>query len=86
VTETNQVSGERRHVTIDVNHHPVRIAGDDASGLEIKQVAIAQGLDIKLDFILSRKVDGEFRPVRDEQRVELRDDEFFRALSPDDDS
>ena len=77
---------ERRRVTIKVNHQPVTFEKDEATGLQLKQAAIDQGVDIKLDFILKRKVGDDFVRVKDDQTVKLHEGEFFRALTPDDNS
>lgn len=77
---------ERRQVTIKVNYQSVTFEKDDATGLQIKQAAIDQGVDIKLDFVLKRKVGDEFVRIKDDQTVELHEGEFFRALTPDDNS
>jgi len=78
--------GEPKHVTIEVNRKPVRIAHDEATGLQIKQAAIDQGVHIHLDFVLSHKVDHKHEIVGDKDRVELRDGEEFHAVRPDDNS
>jgi len=84
--QSEQVGAEARHITIEVNHQPVRMAGDDATGLQIKEAAIAQGVRIDLDFVLSRKHGDKWIVVADEEHLELRKGEEFNATAPDDNS
>lgn len=74
------------HVVIEVNRKPVRVAGHEATGLQIKQAAIDQGVHIQLDFVLSRRVDHRHEIVRDDQKVRLHEGEEFHAVRPDDNS
>ena len=48
-------------VDIVVNRQPVRIEGPKATGLQIKEAAIAQGVKIQVSFQLSEKL-GDHRP------------------------
>jgi len=77
----------RVEVTILVNEHQVRITGPKATGLQIKEAAIAQGVKIALDFVLSLELGNrKARVVRDEETVTLHHDEQFVANPPDDNS
>lgn len=76
----------KRSVTIKVNHKDVKMLRRRATGLEIKQAAINQGVNVKLDFLLYRIVDGRQVPVRDDERMALHECEEFRCLAPDDNS
>lgn len=74
-------------VTIHVNTKPVRISGPKADGLEIKEAAIAQGVNIKADFILSEELpDGRTRIVGDKDSVTINNESKFRAVADDDNS
>lgn len=79
-----------RHVeqiTITVNFKPVTMPERHATGVEIKQAAIAQGVNIQLDFILFRdKGQGRRDPIRDDERIELHRGERFEAVPGDDNS
>jgi hypothetical protein len=77
---------EADHVTIEVNRKPVRIAGHEATGLQIKQAAIDQGVHIQLDFVLSHRVDHRHEIVGDNERIRLHAGEEFHAIRPDDNS
>ena len=58
-----------------------------ATGAEIKAAAIAAGVDIKPDFLLSAKNHkGVFKRVNDDEIVKLEDCKEFRAVGADDNS
>jgi hypothetical protein len=76
-----------RQVEIIVNKKPVRIEGHEATGLEIKQAAIHQGVDIQLDFQLAEiRPDGEHRIIGDADKIHLHEGEKFIATASDDNS
>jgi hypothetical protein len=83
-------SDEKQHVhkvTITVNFKPVSFIVRHATGLEIKQAAIEQGVKIQLDFVLFRdKGHGRRDPIRDDQSVDLEQGEKFEAVPGDDNS
>jgi hypothetical protein len=69
-----------RPVTVHVNAQPVHLEGHRQSGLAIKEAAVAQGVAIKLDYVLYEEVSGErTRPVRDEDVLEVSDETRFLA-------
>jgi hypothetical protein len=88
VSETNgQRSDGSGSVTIRVNNHPVTLSDHKASGLEIKQGAIQQGVSIQENFNLFRvKGGGQLDPIGDAETINLHKDEEFRATAPDDNS
>lgn len=73
-------------VEITVNKKPVRIEGHRATGLEIKEVAIAQGVQIELDFQLASVHGDHRRIIGDAEVVELHEHEKFVATATDDNS
>lgn len=74
-------------VDITVNGHPVHMPGPEASGLEIKEAAIAQGVAIKLDFVLMQETaPGKRRIIQDQQHVGYTEHSRFFAIPPDDNS
>ena len=76
-----------RPVFVTVNNKPVKIDGPHASGLAIKEAAIEQGVDIKLDFQLAVvERDGKQRIVGDRDVIEVISDSEFFATAPDDNS
>lgn len=88
VTAISQVRDSRtRPVLVTVNKKPVKIEGPRASGLEIKETSIEQGVAIKLDFHLAMfGCDGKYDPVGDSEVVEVSNDSKFVATAGDDNS
>lgn len=84
---TPEALGPPRPVLIEVNTKPVKIDGPAATGLEIKEAAIDQGVKIQLDFHLTvAGDDGKEDPVADDEKVELRYGQKFFAVDGDDNS
>jgi hypothetical protein len=76
-----------RLVDISVNTRPVRIEGPTATGLQIKQAAIAQGVPIQVSFQLSEKLgDHRTRIVGDTDVVAVHEHAAFVAVAEDDNS
>jgi hypothetical protein len=77
-------------VEISVNKKPVRIAKGDHTGLEIKDAAIEQGVEIKRDFILSLEKgegkDDKARVIGDDEVIKVHEHMRFRAVDDDDNS
>lgn len=77
----------QQRVKVTVNRKPVVVAGPRSTGLAIKEAAIAQGVEIKLDFVLSVKLpNGEMRIIGDRDPVHVREGMEFVAVAPDDNS
>jgi Multiubiquitin len=91
-TEQPEVVGTERkehgeQTPISVNFKPVTMPRRQATGLEIKQTAVDQGVNIQIDFVLFRdKGHGRRDPIRDDERVELHPGEKFEAVPGDDNS
>ncbi|WP_419921960.1 multiubiquitin domain-containing protein [Candidatus Poriferisodalis sp.] len=85
--ETTAGGDRKRPVPIEVNNKPVKVDGPTATGLQIKQAAIDQGVSIQLDFHLS-VIGGDGKEVRvnDDESVELHRDLKFFAVAGDDNS
>jgi hypothetical protein len=84
---TTEVDAKKVVVSIRVNKKPVQIVGRRASGFEIKQAAIAQEVDIQLDFQLARMLGHDQRKIiGDTDVIELHDGEKFAATAGDDNS
>jgi hypothetical protein len=76
-----------RTVTISVNNRPVIITRGDHTGLEIKQVAMAQNVPIQMDFILSLdKPDGDAKVIGNRDIHHVRAHDKFTAIADDDNS
>jgi len=74
-------------VSILVNRKDVQIGKGERSGLEIKQTAIDQGVQIQLDFVLSlHKEGGQTKIIGDNDRVKVHDGQRFTAVADDDKS
>jgi len=74
-------------LTVTVNEKAVEIAGPKATGLEIKQAAIAQGVNIQLSFVLSEELPNrKTKIVGDNDEVTVNKNSKFVAVAPDDNS
>lgn len=74
-------------IPIEVNFRPVVMPKREATGLEIKQTAIAQEVPIQLDFVLFQDFGkGRRELVRDDQIVKLEPHSKFEAVPGDDNS
>jgi hypothetical protein len=77
----------QREIHITVNRKwSVTIHGARQTGISIKEAAIAAGVLIQLDFLLSRKDGSKFWPVGDDEKIRVHDGDEFRALDGDDNS
>ena len=80
--------GREHETLIQVNSKPVTLDGPRVTGLAIKQAAIAQGVSIQADFLLSE--DGEHgrpgRTIADDETVTINKHSRFTAVAPDDNS
>ncbi len=78
----------RTTVTITVNNKPVMLTRHRVTGLEIKQAAIAQGVDIEIDFILTLEAyeDEPARNIDDDEPITVTKHSVFIANDGDDDS
>ena len=87
---TNQVTAEDlglKMVTIEVNEHKVEMPDGPATGLEIKEAAIKQGVNIQANFVLQVQLpNGSSRVIGDEDKVPLAEHLAFTAIAPDDNS
>ena len=82
-----QVEAPVHLVTIHVNDQPVNVAGPKRSGIDIKQAAIAQGVQIQLDFALSELVpEGGTRSIGNDDVVTVTKNSRFSAIDVDDNS
>ncbi len=74
-------------VEILVNERKVKITGPRATGLQIKQAALAEGVSIQLDFVLSEEIgERKSRVIADNEEVAVNDHARFIAVAPDDNS
>lgn len=77
----------KKELRVVVNRkHEVIIQGRRQTGASIKEAAIAQGVPIQMDFLLSRQDGPKFSLVADEEHILVRDGDQFRAVDGDDNS
>jgi hypothetical protein len=78
---------EKRTVVVIVNEQKVKLQGQTATGSEIKEEAIKQGVHIQQNFILHEELpNGTSRIIGDKDVVHLREHLRFTAIAPDDNS
>ncbi len=79
--------GKDKTITIFVNEKPVKVEKERMTGLAIKQAAIAQGVQIQLDFVLSiERGGGRTELIGDADTVKVKKDDRFLAIPNDDNS
>ncbi len=79
--------GEPKKVKTEVNGKKVEMPEGSASGLEIKQGAIRQGVGIKENFVLQQEMpNGTGKVIGDDDKVVIRKHLSFTAIEPDDNS
>lgn len=85
VTAADQRSGT---VTVTVNSKHVVLPGHRVTGLQVKEAAISQGVEIQLDFILTLEArDGQpARTIGDDETITVTEHSVFTANDGDDDS
>ena len=74
-------------VDILVNEKPVVLEGQKQTGSSIKKAAIEQGVNIKLDFVLSiERGDGKTDLIGDDESIIVNTNDRFLAIENDDNS
>jgi len=88
VLEKTESHARQPHpVEITVNERRVVLPDDDTTGLGIKKAAIAQGVPIKIDFILQQELPhGGSRVIGDNDPVKVHPRDRFTAIDRDDNS
>jgi hypothetical protein len=78
---------EKHPVEISVNKKAVTVQGPKATGLQIKEAAIAQGVRIELTFQLSEEFPGhKAKIIGDSDVVTVHKGSIFVAVAGDDNS
>jgi hypothetical protein len=78
---------QQRSFTITVNDKPVILEDKHQTGLSIKEAAVAQGVPIQTDFVLSEVLhDGKQKPIADDKKLEVKEGDEFWAIPGDDNS
>ena len=81
------ITAHKEIVTIFINNDPYKIERGEHTGLEIKQTAIAQDVQIQLDFVLSlEKRQGETQIIGDRDPVKVKKGQKYVAIADDDNS
>ena len=76
-----------KKITIEVNNHKVEMLDGPATGLEIKEEAIRQGVGIQPNFMLQVELpNGTGKVIGDNDKILLREHLSFTAIAPDDNS
>jgi len=84
-TEVMEKTDDQARVT--VNGQFVVLTGRKVTGLQIKEAAIAAGVPIQLDFVLSEvRPSGEQKIVPDDREVTVKSGDEFWAIPGDDNS
>jgi Multiubiquitin len=91
-----QASGEPTEVTgkpdtdeirVTVNGQFVVLASRKVTGLQVKEAAIAAGVPIQLDFVLSEvRPSGEQKIIPDDREITVKSGDEFWAIPGDDNS
>jgi hypothetical protein len=76
-----------KDVVIEVNGKPVTIAEREVTGVEIKQAAITQGVQIQPNFVLQQELpNGTSKIIGDSDEIRIHPRMSFTAIAPDDNS
>lgn len=80
-------SEEPKTITIEVNSYKVKMLEGPVTGLEIKEAAIKQNVEIQPNFVLHEELpNGTGKIIGDDDKIQLRDYLSFTAITPDDNS
>ena len=83
----NVVAQQKKTIVVKVNNREVSFTEHKVTGAAIKSTAISQGVPIQQDFQLFEVKHGEpLKPIRDDETVNLHENQQFRATAPDDNS
>lgn len=78
--------GHEKQVTVVVNEKPVTLNSREVTGKQVKEAAIAQGVAIALDFVLSLREGHRWRVIGDDERIKVTKKSVFTAVTADDNS
>jgi hypothetical protein len=85
--DQEQGKGHDRKINVLVNEKTVVLKDKDQTGLSIKQAAIAQGVGIQLDFVLSiERGGGKTELIGDNDHIKVHPHDRFLAIPNDDNS
>lgn len=76
-----------KEIRIEVNGKAVVVEDKDMTGIEIKDAAIAQGVQIQPSFVLQLELpNGTSKVIGDADPVRVHNHMSFTAIAPDDNS
>jgi hypothetical protein len=82
-----EADARETQVQVLVNSQKVVLNESEATGAEIKAAAIAAGVPIQPDFVLSEVLpSGKQKMVPDDKKIHLKDGDEFWAIPGDDNS
>lgn len=82
-----EAAARETRISVLVNGQKVVLHESEATGAEIKAAAIAAGVPIQPDFVLSEVLpSGKQKIVPDDRKVHLKDGDEFWAIPGDDNS
>jgi len=85
--DADREHGKPKTIEIEVNGKDVTMIKEEVTGLEIKEAAIAQGVNIQPSFVLQQELpNGSSKIIGDRDKVQLRKHLRFTAIAPDDNS
>ncbi len=85
--KTHNPKPRSHDVTINVNEMPVTLPGPKATGADIKRAAIAQSVQMDMDFILQEELEnGRTQQIGDDDVITINKNSQFLAVAPDDNS
>lgn len=86
-TNLREAAAKPKTATIKVNDSDVVLADRHVTGAQIKTAAIAAGVPIQPDFVLSEVLpNGKQKIVPDDKQVTVKDGDEFWAIPGDDNS
>jgi len=87
VRTAEDLGAKLKKIEIEVNSKKIQMPEGLASGLEIKQAAIGQGVSITVKFVLQQEMpNGTDKVIGDDDKIEIRAHMSFTAIAPDDNS
>lgn len=85
-TAERNTGKDHKTIVIEVNGKPVSMTKSRVTGIEIKQAAIDQGVEIELEFILVEEDKHGTRVIGDSDTITINKHSRFTANADDDNS